>query len=282
MPELYILLPVHNRRATTSRFLACLKAQTYQDYHLLLIDDGSTDGTAELARELIPALTVLRGSGDWWWAGSLQQGIEWLGQREIAAEDVVLMINDDVTFGPHFLKHAVMLLQTMPRTLLLAQAVSKQTGLPLVSGVEADLKKWQFRPAESADRINCLTTNGLFVRWGDLRQIGGFHPRLLPHYNADYEFTLRAHQKGFHLRVSPELRLVWDEKTTGFHRFEQMPFSAFLRQYFSKKSLGNPLYHSTFVLLASPRPLIPRHLVKIWLGAMLAVGRRALSRHESR
>ena len=71
MPELYILLPVHNRRETTRRFLECLRAQTFQDYHLLLIDDGSTDGTAEMAREFISTLTVLGGSGDWWWAGSL-------------------------------------------------------------------------------------------------------------------------------------------------------------------------------------------------------------------
>src|SRR5262245_50993659 len=98
MPELYILLPVHNRRETTRRFLACLRAQNFQNYHLLLIDDGSTDGTAEMAREVFPTLMVLRGNGDWWWAGSLQQGIEWLRQREATAEDVVLMINDDVTF----------------------------------------------------------------------------------------------------------------------------------------------------------------------------------------
>lgn len=276
MPELYILLPVHNRRETTRRFLACLKAQTYRNYHLLLIDDGSTDGTAEMARELIPTLTVLSGRGDWWWAGSLQQGIEWLRRRSASAEDLVLMINDDVTFAPQFLERAVALLQTMPRTLLLAQAVSAQTGLPLVSGVEADLKHWRFQPSQSAEKINCLTTNGLFLRWGDLQQIGGFHPRLLPHYNADYEFTLRAHQKDFHLHVSPELRLVWDEKTTGFHRFDRMPFITFLRQYFSKKSLGNPLYHSAFVLLVSPRPWIPVHLARIWWGALLTVGRRAI------
>ena len=276
MPELYILLPVHNRRETTRRFLDCLRAQTFQNYHLLLIDDGSTDGTADVARELIPTLTVLRGRGDWWWAGSLQQGIEWLRQNDAAGEDLVLMINDDVTFEPQFLERAVAQLHSAPRTLLLAQAVSKQSGQPLVSGVEADLKRWRFQPSQAADKINCLTTNGLFLRWADLQQIGGFRPRLLPHYNADYEFTLRARRKGFQLRVSPELQLVWDEKTTGFHRFDRMPFAAFLRQYFSKKSLGNPFYHSAFVLLVSPRLRIPVHLAKIWWGALLTVGRRAL------
>ncbi|HUK05974.1 MAG TPA: glycosyltransferase, partial [Burkholderiales bacterium] len=47
---LYVLAPVHNRRALTERFIGCLKAQTDRDYRLVLIDDGSTDGTAQMAR----------------------------------------------------------------------------------------------------------------------------------------------------------------------------------------------------------------------------------------
>ena len=48
--SLYILLPVHNRCDITREFIDCLKAQTFQDYHLVLIDDGSTDGTEQMVR----------------------------------------------------------------------------------------------------------------------------------------------------------------------------------------------------------------------------------------
>ena len=70
--KIYILLPVHNRKEITRGFVECLKAQTFQDYRLVLIDDGSNDGTADMVKESIPSVTVLRGIGDWWWAGSLQ------------------------------------------------------------------------------------------------------------------------------------------------------------------------------------------------------------------
>ena len=50
MPKIYILLPVHNRREVTRGFVECLAAQTFSDYHLVLIDDGSTDGTAEMVQ----------------------------------------------------------------------------------------------------------------------------------------------------------------------------------------------------------------------------------------
>ena len=45
----YILLPVHNRRAITVRMAEALRGQTRQDFQLVLVDDGSTDGTADAA-----------------------------------------------------------------------------------------------------------------------------------------------------------------------------------------------------------------------------------------
>lgn len=62
-------------------------------------------------------------------------------------------------------------------------------------GVYADLKKLTFRQAKTKDEINCLSTRGLFLRVKDFKKIGGFYPKLLPHYLSDYEFTIRAYKK---------------------------------------------------------------------------------------
>ena len=77
MTKVFILLPVHNRRHITERFIDSLLAQTYNKYQLVLIDDGSTDGTADMVSMKVPPdkLTILSGNGTWWWAGSLQQGM---------------------------------------------------------------------------------------------------------------------------------------------------------------------------------------------------------------
>src|SRR5690349_15986687 len=118
-PRIFVLLPVHNRRATTALFLDCLLAQTYRDWHLVLIDDGSSDHTAEMVRARVPSLTVLRGKGSWWWAGALHQGYRWLKRQALKADDLVLIINDDTQFEPDFLANAVK--ATKPKSLLLAQ-----------------------------------------------------------------------------------------------------------------------------------------------------------------
>jgi len=271
MQNIYILLPAHNRCAVTERFIDCLVAQTYANYHLLLIDDGSTDNTDQMAQAKIKNITVLKGRGDWWWAGSLQQGINWLEQRAVKDRDIVLFANDDITFDADFLQKAVGILDNLDAALLLPYLRDEKTGLPQESGVEADLQKQTFNPATSPDKINCLSTRGLFMRMADLRKIGGFHTWMLPHYWSDYEFTIRAHRKGIKLCTSPNLAISLDRDQSGYRNFETVGFVEFLKRYFSKRSVLNPVYHTAFVLLASPLPAMPLNIFKIWRNAFAYV-----------
>jgi GT2 family glycosyltransferase len=252
--RIYIFLPVHNRKNITSRFIGCLRTQTFQNYHLVLIDDGSTDGTEEMVRDAIRNLTVIKGRGDWWWAGSLQQGINWLKSQHLSATDLILIINDDTEFEPNFLQTALDVLADRKETLLLAQSYSRQNGLLIDAGIHADLKRLRFKTPSGAEQLNCLSTRGLFFRVSDLDQIGGFHPRLLPHYLSDYEFTIRAHRKGMLLMTDPSLKVWLDERATGYHEISDESYNDFIMNYFSKKSSGNPLAWAAFVLLACPWP----------------------------
>jgi len=276
--KVFILLPVHNRRAITEKFVDCLAAQTYLNYHLILIDDGSTDGTSEMVRSRIGNLTVLTGKGDWWWAGSLQQGIDWLKDKTLCDDDIVLMINDDVEIFTDFIATGCALLN---HGMLLQATVYDDTTREILDiGVVYEYKKMLFRMPKPGEPVNCLTTNGLFMRWRDLQIIGGFHPKLLPHYLSDYEFTMRAHKKGFRLVVAPELKLFWNRKTTGFRRIEERNLLPFLRKFFSKKAAGNPLYWTTFLFLSSPARYLPIHLVKIWKGSLGAIVKQRQRMHS--
>lgn len=274
--KVYILLPVHNRRAITEKFIDCLVTQSYSQYHLILIDDGSTDGTGEMVRAKIRNLTILRGRGDWWWAGSLQIGIDWMKRNGVEDQDVVVFINDDVIFDRDFLQTALRILDQQVG-MLLPQVFNKKTGLAEESGVEADLKRLTFRSAVSPEAINCLPSRGLFMRMSELRSVGDFYPWLLPHYLSDYEFTIRANRMGVHLMTSPELLISFDEETTGFSNFEGLSITEFARQYFSIKSALNPVYWTTFILLTSPKPSIPWNVLRIWLSAAKTILSQVMS-----
>ncbi|MGA7750153.1 MAG: glycosyltransferase [Gallionella sp.] len=268
MPKIYILLPVHNRKDITRGFVECLRAQTFTDYQLVLIDDGSSDGTAEMVKEYIPAATVLRGTGDWWWAGSLQQGIEWLRRQNISDDDMVLIINDDVSIKEDFLKIGVKLLEDTKNALLQARIYCNKTNELIGAGKVFDGKTLEFRPALEGEDINCLTTNGLFVRWCDLKRIGNFYTKLMPHYISDLEFTIRAHARGLRLKSPPELVLHWNMDTTGLRQYDpDISFWEFIKSYFSKKHVMNPLHWTAFVLLGEYVQHRPRHIYVIWARA---------------
>ncbi|HEY4743505.1 MAG TPA: glycosyltransferase [Desulfuromonadaceae bacterium] len=276
--KIYILLPVHNRRETTRRFITSLTPQTYRNFHLVLIDDGSSDGTADMVRGEIGDLTVLKGRGDWWWGGSLQQGYDWLRNRNPVPTDLVLIINDDCTFEPDFLGTAITLLSGHEHTLLQAYCYSRQDGRLVDAGVHVDFTRFRFAQAAAPEQINCLSTRGLFLRISDLFHTGGFYPRLLPHYLSDYEFTTRARRKGMRLLTDPSLRLWLDERTTGEQPPDTGPFHAFLKSYFSRKCAINPMRLSVFALLASPWHWKLVNVLRIWQGASVTIWRAFASR----
>lgn len=46
--KISIIVPFHNGQAFMARFLATFKAQTYQNFELIMVDDGSTDASVQI------------------------------------------------------------------------------------------------------------------------------------------------------------------------------------------------------------------------------------------
>ncbi len=99
MTRLVALIASHNRR---DRTLACLTALFDQDVsavdvEAVLVDDGSTDGTAHAARALSDKVSVLRGDGSLYWARSMALAEE---QASRGRPEYLLWLNDDVVLEP--------------------------------------------------------------------------------------------------------------------------------------------------------------------------------------
>lgn len=276
MGETFVLLPVHNRKEVTRDFVECLCRQTFLSFHLVLIDDGSTDGTADMVLTHVPDATVLRGNGSLWWAGSLQMGLDWLKENCQDENAIVLMINDDVTFDNTFLASAVVEMKARGNAMLLAMNSCDGGRTIAETGVRADFRRFTFRVIQPGESINCLPTRGLFIRFKDIKRIGDFHPKVLPHYWSDYEYTIRAVRKGLSCMTSRNVYLCANEQTTGHRQFGEMSRLEFFRKYFSKRSVLNPLYASAFVLLACPRWGVVQCLLRIWFNALKLCAKQLL------
>ena len=92
------VIPARNEAAVLGRALESLAPQVS---HVVVIDDGSTDGTAETARALNRNITVLEGrplapgwTGKLW---ALAQGVDY---AETLAPDYLLFTDADIEHGP--------------------------------------------------------------------------------------------------------------------------------------------------------------------------------------
>jgi GT2 family glycosyltransferase len=263
---LYIVLPVHNRAAVTARFLDDLVRQTFQDYRVLLVDDGCTDDTVAIARSKLPPsrLVVLRGDGQLWWAGALQVAYAHLREQDLQEGDRVLILNDDVGLDPDFLERGQAVLAEHPDACIQAVGVDRASGV-VDRGAVADLVRLDFRSAGPDERANCLSTRGLLMSAGTFLGSGGFRPRWLPHYLSDYEFTLRLRRRGAPLLVDERFRLRASFELTGLNRPSSRSLQGVWAESFSNRAKFNPKHWSAFAMMACPPWAVPLHLARIWL-----------------
>ena len=264
--RVFILLPVHNRKETTVEFVQCLLSQTYTNYQLILIDDGCHDGTSEEVGSMIQDVEIIHGDGNWWWSKCLNEAFRLIHDKFNTTDSIVLIINDDVTFNQKFIATGVELLTQNPGTLLLAQHYNEETKAIEETGNNIDTNSLKVQLVNSQEEINCLSTRGLFLRWEDIKTIGYFREKFLPHYYSDIEYTFRAHKKGFRLLTDARLYIYYDKATTGIRSLQKGSLVQGLRVIFSKRYTDNPVYWTNFALLLCPWRKKLLVTFRIWIG----------------
>jgi teichuronic acid biosynthesis glycosyltransferase TuaG len=88
MPAVTVIIPAYNAEAFLARAIRSVEAQSFQDYEIVVVDDGSTDGTAEVARSF-SSVRYVRGSHQG------EAGARNLGLEEATGELVAFVDADD-------------------------------------------------------------------------------------------------------------------------------------------------------------------------------------------
>ena len=161
-PSVYILIPVHNRKEVTLTCLETLQHHGDLDrYHAVVIDDGSTDGTAEAIQTQFPQVTILKGDGNLWWTGAIRIGMEYAYEQ---GADYFIWLNDDTLPLAGTLPQLVNHCTQAPRRLATAQCYADDALIqPTYGGRRVQGKSIQFLAANLTDVLDCDVCSGNLV-----------------------------------------------------------------------------------------------------------------------
>lgn len=205
MAAVTVVLPVFNRVQVVARAIESVLAQTFADFELLVVDDGSSDGTGKLLAQLgDPRLRVVTLPSNGGACAARNAGIE------AALGEIVCFLDSDDVYLPSKLEHVVARFAACPELDLLVDSFVSRKTLGHKRHVKAKrnppgLTGRDFRAAVFERRIAKATT-ALSVRRRALLDVGLFDPTL--RRRQDLDLVLRLSRK--HVCESTDA-ILWEK-----------------------------------------------------------------------
>jgi hypothetical protein len=202
-----------NRGEDTLECLRSLEQQTYPRLSIIVVDNGSEDGSPESIQRYFPAVELIRLSRNTGFAGGFNRGIE----RALAqGGDYVVILNNDTVSD-----------RLMVEKLVENIRPGAGVAFPKIYYYDAPLRIWsvgaqrQFLTLEMTDKAtgqldrgqwdeiqerDYVTGCALLVRREVFEKVGLFDERYFAYYE-DLDFSFRVKEAGFGMLLVPEARL---------------------------------------------------------------------------
>jgi len=213
--QVWILVPVHNRRGTTERCLAHLEGLGIRAWaEVLVIDDGSSDGTSGMIGQDFPWVHTVSGDGSLWWGGAMRLGME---KALSAGAECVCWLNDDSLPDQGSLEQLVHL--ALERQAVCGGICRTADGAFVYSGGFIE-RRWPRHSASAPDptgfplSVEWLHGNMVAVPASVCARIELPEGRWIKHNFADVDFTLRAHRAGIAVLLVPSALGLADRNDT--------------------------------------------------------------------
>jgi GT2 family glycosyltransferase len=194
-PLVYVILLNHNGKNHLEYCLPSLLATEYQNYRIVLVDNGSADGSIEYMRENFSQVAIVQNDENLGWAGGNNVGIRYA--LDYSADYIVLQ-NNDTKVDPRWITQAVQAAEADPRVgfvgfKMLQEYVQGED--PEGEQFEALMATWNHLEVTPTHHI---TGAALFVRAGVFCDVG-LLDEASTFYGEEDDLEHRARRAGYKL-----------------------------------------------------------------------------------
>ncbi len=215
-PRVIVVVLNWNGREDTLECLDSLSRVDYQEFTVLVVDNGSTDGSEEAIREAFPQYPLLQTGANLGFAGGNNAGIRWALER---GADHVVLLNNDTVVDPDFLGPLVEMADADPKVGIVGSSIAyeEEPGrLWAYGGGFFDISTGWVRHLQkpvgredlraSGHRQFYVTGCTMLLRRSLLEEVGALDETYF-HFCEDVDLCLRAKAQGYEVAVAESSRL---------------------------------------------------------------------------
>ncbi|MDQ7063500.1 MAG: glycosyltransferase family 2 protein [candidate division KSB1 bacterium] len=215
-PRVFILLVNWNGKADTLACLESLQQVNYANKTIVVVDNGSSDGSVEAIRRRFPEVRLIRNEHNERFARANNQSMQ-LALQEGA--DYVLLLNNDTLVDAEFLRHLVNRAESDPAIGMVGGKIYYAEPADRLWFVGGGVDLWRGRiwhhGLRQEDRgqfdqprdVDYITGCCVLVRRACIETIGLLDESYYI-YGEDVDWSFRARQAGFRLVYEPKAK-IW-------------------------------------------------------------------------
>lgn len=184
MPRVSVVIPAYNAQRFVAETIASVQAQSYRDFEIIVVDDGSTDQTAAIAESFEGVRCIRKPNG----------GVSSARNRGVAEArgELLAFVDSDDVWHPDKLRHQVALMDLHPQLVLgITESSSDRSLMESVPRLaEGQLPRYRVIDQFEEVFLNpYLGMSGVMVRKAAFDAVKGFD-QTLP-FAEDVDFYLR-------------------------------------------------------------------------------------------
>jgi O-antigen biosynthesis protein len=202
-----LVIPTWNGAAFIGPCLHSLRAYTALPVEVIVVDNGSQDGTVEFVRAHAHVHLITNAS-NLGFAHAVNQGLH------AATGQVLLLLNQDIVAQPNWLEPILQRLQQEPNVGIVGSKLLYPDGRVQHAGGHLLMPSWEgvhYTDDNPANAIDFVTGAAFAIRRTCWQAIGNFDENFYPAYFEDVDYCLRARAGGWRVVYEPRSVLTHHE-----------------------------------------------------------------------